>query len=144
MGELIINTGAVVLKDSKVLLVQEAEEPFRGKWNFPLGKLEHETILEGVVREVKEETGYEIKLTGFLGVYQNIPADNLNVVIVMFSAEPVSGELKFDPNEHLQARWFQLEEFEKLPDSEVFHPEMKNVVKRALKDKRGLDNYTHF
>ena len=36
----IINAGAVIVKDDKILLVQEAEKPFRGKWNFPIGKIE--------------------------------------------------------------------------------------------------------
>lgn len=144
MSQLIFNTGAVLLKDRKVLLVQEAEAPFRGKWNFPLGKLEQESILEGVVREVKEETGFEIKVTGFLGIYQNIPSDDLNVVIVMFVAEPVSGQLKHDPAEHLQANWFSLEELDRLPDSELFHPEMRNVIQRALNDSRNLDNVVAF
>jgi ADP-ribose pyrophosphatase YjhB (NUDIX family) len=57
-GKIVINTGAVIVKDDKILLVQEAEEPFRGKWNFPLGKIEYgEKVMGTIIREAGEETG---------------------------------------------------------------------------------------
>ena len=37
-------------------------------WTLPKGKLERgETLKETAIREVKEETGYEVKITGFAG-----------------------------------------------------------------------------
>lgn len=143
--KLIINIGAVILKDDKILFVQEAVEPHRGKWNFPLGQIENnETIEEAIIREAKEETGYDIELTDFLGVYQSLSAPGVNVIIVMFKAKPIGGELDFDKEELLQSRWFALEDFNKLPDGELFHTEMRNVIKRALEDTRSLDNYVVF
>jgi len=142
---IIINTGAVIIENNRILLVQEAEEPFRGKWNFPLGKIEKdETVIAAVLREVKEETGYDVKLTSFLGVYQNLSSPELNVIIIMFGATPVGGKLDHDKKELLQSKWFSLQEFNSFSNKDLFHPEMRNVVNRALKDSRPLDTYIHF
>lgn len=143
--KVIINCGAVIVKNNKILLVQEAEEPFRGKWNFPLGKIEYgEKIMGTIIRETKEETGYDVELTHFLGVYQSFSTPGLNTIIVMFRAKPIGGKLSFDKKESLQSKWFSLEEFNKLSDEELFDPEMRNVVDRALKSPRPLDNIVNF
>lgn len=143
--EIIINSGAVIVKDDKVLLVQEAKEPFRGKWNFPLGKIEYgEKIMATIIRESREETGYDVELTDCLGIYQTLSTPGLNVIIVMFKAKPIGGKLGFDKKELLKSKWFSLEEFKKLSDEELFHPEMRNVVDRAFNDPRPLDSYVDF
>ncbi|KHN80368.1 Putative nudix hydrolase 1 [Toxocara canis] len=54
----------VVLRDSEgvleILMVQEAKRRCYGKWYIPSGRIERgETIVEGVSREVLEETGYK-------------------------------------------------------------------------------------
>ena len=70
-----IVAGCVIKKDNKILMVQEANEKYYGQWNFPAGHVdEGERIMEGAIREVKEETGCDVKLTGLLPiktVYQN-------------------------------------------------------------------------
>ena len=54
-------------QDSKVLMVQEKGQAW-GLWSVPVGHIdEGETLEETAKREVKEETGYTIELTGNLG-----------------------------------------------------------------------------
>lgn len=143
--KVVVNSGAVIVKDSKILLVQEANDPFRGKWNFPLGQIENnERVKETVIREVKEETGYDIELTHFLGVYQTLSESGVNVIVIMFRGKVVSGKLTFDKKELLKSKWFFLDEFERLPDSQLCYSEMRNVVNRALKNPRSLDGYKEF
>lgn len=49
---------AVVIRDRQVLLVQRANPPDARLWGFPGGKLEAgETLLDGALRELQEETG---------------------------------------------------------------------------------------
>lgn len=58
----IIGVGAVVVDAGRVLLVQRGREPLKGKWSLPGGMLEvGESLHEGVVREVEEETGLQVK-----------------------------------------------------------------------------------
>ena len=54
----LIAIGAVIVKDNHVLLVRRGAAPLKGHWTLPGGVLElGESLLEGVVREVREETG---------------------------------------------------------------------------------------
>ena len=49
-------------------MVQEAKEKYYGQWNFPAGHIEDgENMLEGAIREVKEETGITVKDIKYLG-----------------------------------------------------------------------------
>jgi ADP-ribose pyrophosphatase YjhB (NUDIX family) len=54
----------------RVLLVRRGQPPYEGLWNLPGGFLEADEHPEhGARREALEETGYIIRLTGFLGAY---------------------------------------------------------------------------
>ncbi len=51
---------AVVVRNGKVLLVQRGNQPDRGKWGFPGGKVElGETVATAAARELQEETGID-------------------------------------------------------------------------------------
>jgi len=54
----LMGVGAVVVHEGRVLLVRRGSEPLKGHWTLPGGVLEvGETLVEGVMREVREETG---------------------------------------------------------------------------------------
>jgi ADP-ribose pyrophosphatase YjhB (NUDIX family) len=54
----LVGVGAVVVHEGRVLLVRRGSEPLKGHWTLPGGVLEvGETLVEGVAREVREETG---------------------------------------------------------------------------------------
>ena len=105
-----IIVGGVLEKDGKYLLVQEAQEKCYGKWNLPAGHLDpNETIIEAAKREIKEESGLDVELTG---VYQigNRKLEDDVFVSVIFSTKVLGGDIKFDPNEILDVKWFSYEE----------------------------------
>lgn len=54
----LVGVGAVVVHESRVLLVRRGSEPLKGHWTLPGGLLElGESVAGGVAREVIEETG---------------------------------------------------------------------------------------
>lgn len=61
---------AIIEKEEKILLAKRAFDPFKGEWDIPGGFLEAgEEPVEGLKREIREETGREIKVGKFLGIY---------------------------------------------------------------------------
>jgi 8-oxo-dGTP diphosphatase len=115
----------IVDGSSRVLLAlwNEADEP---KWTLPGGGVElHESVEDGAVREVKEETGYDVALTGLLGVHSYVvpPGRRLmrtrrpmRPVRVVFSASVLGGELTKEIGGTTdEARWFPLAEVAALP-----------------------------
>jgi 8-oxo-dGTP diphosphatase len=64
--------GALVEEGRRVLLARRAHEPFQGRWDIPGGFLEEgEHPLDGVRRELREETGLEIEPVDFLGMWMD-------------------------------------------------------------------------
>ena len=73
----IVGVLAVVLRDGRALVVQRANPPNAGKWGFPGGVLElGETVAEGAMRELLEETGIVAEAAGTLTVLDAIDRDD--------------------------------------------------------------------
>lgn len=95
---ILVGVGAVVFRKDEVLVIKRGKPPFEGRWSIPGGKLHHgERVTDGVRREVREETGLEIKLLGLLGVFDALPGDPdgdfvSHMVIIDYAAEWVSGD----------------------------------------------------
>ncbi|GAB1689714.1 NUDIX hydrolase [Krasilnikovia sp. M28-CT-15] len=84
-----VSVAAVITDDQdRVLVVQRRDN---GRWEIPGGILElHESIHDGVRREVQEETGALIEPDQLTGVYKNL---KLGVVALVFRARIIGGEL---------------------------------------------------
>lgn len=101
-----IIVGGVIKKDNKYLLVQEAKESCRGKWSIPTGHLEcNETIFEGAKREIIEECGYNVELTGIAHIRNKVMLDN-EWILIIFSTKIIDGEIEFNKKEILDVKWF--------------------------------------
>jgi ADP-ribose pyrophosphatase YjhB (NUDIX family) len=69
----IVGIGGVVIEDGKALLIRRGNEPLMGQWSIPGGTLElGETLTEGTVRELKEETGLEVRVLDMIEVFERI------------------------------------------------------------------------
>lgn len=117
---------ALIVRDGEVLLALWNESPERKRWTLPGGGVElHESAEEGAVREVREETGYAVELTGLLGLETDvIPPEGrqhatdrpFKAVRVFYSARVVGGELANEVGGSTdEARWVPLDEIGTLP-----------------------------
>ena len=68
---------AVVIRGERALIVQRAQQPNAGRWGFPGGVLElGETVRDGAMRELMEETGITAEAAGILNVHDAIHHDD--------------------------------------------------------------------
>ena len=105
-----VMVGGVIEKNGKFLLVQEAKENCRGKWNLPAGHLEiNETLFDGARREIFEETGCKVDLTGLLQISHRVFEDKIFVGF-MFASKLIDEHIDFNKNEILNVKWFSYEE----------------------------------
>jgi 8-oxo-dGTP diphosphatase len=75
----ILGVGALIFDADKILLVERGKEPLKGYWSLPGGVLETgETLEEGIIREVREETGLEVKPVAVLEIFERIIRDAQN------------------------------------------------------------------
>ena len=69
----VVGVGGVVIRDGRALLIRRGSEPLKGEWSIPGGTLElGETIAEGVRRELREETGLDVRILELLEVFERI------------------------------------------------------------------------
>lgn len=69
----VVGVGGVVVRDGRALLIRRGSEPLKGQWSIPGGMLElGETIAQGVVRELREETGLEVRILELIEVFERI------------------------------------------------------------------------
>ena len=120
--------GALFEVDGGILLVQRDIEPGYGKWTFPGGFVEQGEVAEAAAaREVYEECGVEIEVSGIVGLYSyggQVPA------IVVFGARVVGGEPE-PLDETMSVRSFPRE---KLPWVELAFPSTEHALKDYLRN----------
>ncbi len=114
----IIGVGAVVIDGSKVLLVRRGQEPLKGEWSLPGGALElGETLQQGVVREVLEESGLTVVPAGMVEVLDRItlgePSGRIryHYVLIDFLCHVAGGTLRGGSDAE-EARWVEREELQ--------------------------------
>ncbi len=126
---MVIIAGCVIVKDNKILMVQEAKKKCYGQWSFPAGHVnEHELITEAAIRETYEETGYQVKLTGVLPISCVDFEQGETHTLVRFTADIVEEKMKFDTEEILDVQWLDI----------------KDVKRMAKQELRGYDTSIQF
>ena len=100
----LVSVAALVTNDAgEILLVNS---PWRG-WEYPGGLIEPGESFEAALkREVFEESGVQIEITGFVGICKNVGS---NIVNIDFTARYTGGALTTS-EESTEVGWFSAEE----------------------------------
>jgi 8-oxo-dGTP diphosphatase len=121
---------AVILGDERgVLLGRRCIDPGAGAWSFPAGYVNRGEVLEeAAAREVLEELGLAVRLTGLVGVYSH---HGDPVVLVVYAGTIEAGEPHADGREVSEVRRFPLGD---LPDDLAFEHDRRVLAdwKRAV------------
>lgn len=77
-----VGVGGVVIQNGRALLIRRGSEPLKGEWSIPGGMLEiGETLVEGVERELLEETGLTVSVVELIEVFERISHVEIQDVI---------------------------------------------------------------
>ena len=129
--------GAILEREGKFLLIKEAHAGIdTGKWNQPAGWIEvGENPLESVVREVKEETGFDFVPTKILGIYSLYRTDlKKHGIKIIFTGK--IGEMQSALTEDSsETRWFTPEEIYAMEPEDLRDLDIKQEVKNFLEGK---------
>lgn len=113
---------ALIKKDGKFLAIRRGLERSIeiGKWECPGGRVDfNEKLTDAVMREVKEETGLQVKILRFLGWGESLNTPSkytppVHRFVMYFECDLVGGEEKFDSYEINEAKWVTIEEFKRM------------------------------
>lgn len=100
-----VGVGGVIIENGRALLIRRGSEPLKGQWSVPGGTLElGESLQEGVIRELREETGLDVRVLELIEVFDRIFPENepptrerllkprYHFVIVDYLCEKIGGE----------------------------------------------------
>lgn len=100
----IVSAATIVINDKREILLIKG--PLRG-WEMPGGQVEEgESLKEAAIRETKEETGIDVEIIKFCGIFQNVRKSICNT---LFLAKPVGGKFTTS-SESLEVGFFPIEE----------------------------------
>jgi 8-oxo-dGTP diphosphatase len=131
-----ISTGVAVLRDGKLLIVRRSRvDSFAGKYELPGGGVDPgETITQGAVREVQEETG--LTVTNVLVIFKGFDystSTKPHVRQVNFVVEVEPGPVVLNPKEHDAFMWVSENNYQNFTMS----LNMKQCIDAAL---RAIDS----
>ena len=106
--------GVVITDNNGRILLERRSD--NGMWGLPGGGIDAgESITEAAIREVKEETGLDVRITGLIGVYSDPSegrivtypdnGDVVHLVDTVLKAEIMTGELVLS-GESLELQFF--------------------------------------
>ncbi|AVF65833.1 NUDIX domain-containing protein [Vibrio alginolyticus] len=111
MPLLIPGVAGIILNENKELLLQQKSD---GTWSLPAGMIEpQESSVEALTREVREETGLDVKVDRLLGVfggegfgftYPN--GVQVEYTVIMFKCVVESSSQSVIDDEAVSLKWF--------------------------------------
>jgi colanic acid biosynthesis protein WcaH len=117
----------VITSGKEFFVVKRLNDPEKGKWFFPGGRIyKNEKLLDGAKRKLKEETGMTSSKLKYLGVYEYFSKDgcypgiNTHTVDFVFHAPVTKKTIRLD-SQSSEGQWFT-----KIQKN--FHPELKEFL----------------
>lgn len=131
----LVGVGAVVVHEGRVLLVRRGSEPLKGHWTLPGGVLEvGETLVEGVAREVREETGLLVEPLELVELLDRIHREDGRVryhyVIADYLCRVTGGELRAASDAD-EVRWVERAEWNPTRQTVVLDPITVSVIEKG-------------
>ncbi len=134
----LVGVAGIVVENQQFLLIKRGKAPGRGEWNLPGGLVEvGEQLTEAVRREIREETGLEVRVETLLVVADRIIRDRRGRILYHFVLHDyLCRRVKGEPaaaSDAAEVRWVAFEEVPALrvPDA------VRGVLEKARKWMEG-------
>ena len=132
-----VGVGAIILERDRVLMAQRGKQPLKGWWSLPGGLLElGEALADGLRREVREETGLEVRPLGVLEVFERIMRDaagapEYHYVLIDYICRTAGGTLRAG-DDVCAVEWVRRRDLARLAITEG----TPAVIEKAFRDRR--------
>lgn len=133
----LIGVGALIFDRGRILMAQRGKEPLKGWWSLPGGLLEiGESLADAVRREVREETGLEVRPAGVLEIFERIMRDaagapEYHYVLIDYVCRITGGALQAG-DDVCAVRWAARPELAALPITEG----TLEVIEKGFRERR--------
>ncbi len=117
MPEVIPVVCGLVIEDNKVLLTlrNDPKSRYHNHWQLPGGKVhDDESPYQAIVREMKEETGYDVRAEYVLPYIHHNIISNVNYVLIGMRLSIIGGSPTADDKETAAIKWYALSEISSL------------------------------
>jgi mutator protein MutT len=134
-----LNVAGIVVFDDQGRVLLQKRSKTEELWGFPGGVMElGESAEEAAIREVREETGLEVKIDSMLGVYTQYHhvyanGDQVQPIMFMFKGSVVGGELFVDGKETFELAFFALDD---VPD--LFNEQHNDILDDLRNQRSGV------
>jgi len=129
--------GAIITNEkNEILLIKRGKYgKFQGYWGLPGGHIDYgEKAEHAVIREIKEETGLELKHVKFIFYYDEInPEQDWHAAALCFIGK-AEGNFKIDNDEIIDIKYFPLDEIKNM-ELAFRHKEM--IFKHLKEDDKN-------
>jgi 8-oxo-dGTP diphosphatase len=121
-----------ITRGGEVLLVRRRVDPEAGKWALPAGFIDYDEAPDAAaVREVREETGLEVRITRLIDVLGPMPDSGAASILILYEAA-VSGGTLTPQDDADQAAFFAPQD---IPYGEIAFASTRLLLDRWLADK---------
>lgn len=138
-GRILINCAGGWIENEQGQVLLQKRSPDQEVWGFPGGIMElGESAEEAAIREIKEETGLDVKVNYLIGVYtkyfhQYANGDKAQTIVFSFHCSIIGGELSVD-----QQETFDLTFFDPKDAPRLFTQDHRDLLQDVISGRRGV------
>ena len=142
----VVGVGGVIVKDGSAVIIKRANDPYKGQWSIPGGRVElGESLADALRRELREETGLDVEVGQLIEVFERIQWDDstgaataatlrYHFVIVDYLCRCVGGDLRAGDDAEAAA-WVTSEELDQYEMRESAVAVIRKALQLALESR---------